>query len=270
MEELCQLFEHLYPDMRRGIWARAALYRGLSTLVTRPGMTFIDLVPLLSRTSRTQTEELWRDELIAEVTDPELARFWERFDSLSWAQQENYAAPVLDRVWQLNERPDVRNIIGQSVSSFSMREAIRQRKILLINLSGLGVETGRLAGTLLLNAIWSAVRVVRPIRPADAACCSMSSKTSCTCRSIRRACSSKPEASVWPWCWPTSIWTSSAISAAPSWPMPAARWCSRRRLTTPGCSPASSGGAWPTRTSRILGSSRCCANWQRTTGSVRR
>jgi hypothetical protein len=167
VEELCQLFEHLYPDMRRGIWARAALYRGLSTLITRPGMTFIDLVPLLSRTSRTQTEELWRDELIAEVIDPELARFWERFDSLSWAQQENYAAPVLDRVWQLNERPAVRNIIGQSVSSFSMHEAIRQRKIVLINLSGLGAETGRLAGTLLLNAIWSAVRsgAANPKRP---------------------------------------------------------------------------------------------------------
>ena len=58
-------------------------------------------------------------------------------------------------MWQLNERPEIRNIIGQSESSFSMREAIRQRKILLVNLAGLGVETGRLAGTLLLNAIWS-------------------------------------------------------------------------------------------------------------------
>src|SRR5581483_9520747 len=38
VEELCQLFEYLYPDMRRGIWARAALHRGLSTLITRPGM----------------------------------------------------------------------------------------------------------------------------------------------------------------------------------------------------------------------------------------
>lgn len=33
VEEICQLFEHLYPDMRRGIWARAALHRGMSTLI---------------------------------------------------------------------------------------------------------------------------------------------------------------------------------------------------------------------------------------------
>lgn len=158
VEELCQLFEFLYPDMRRGIWARAALHRGLMTLITRPGSSFIDLVPLLSPNARSEAETQWRDELIARVDDPELKRFWERFDDLSAAQQENYAAPILDRVWQLNERPEIRNVIGQSTSSFTMREAIRSRKILLVNLAGLGIETGRLAGTLLLSAIWSAVR----------------------------------------------------------------------------------------------------------------
>jgi hypothetical protein len=158
VEELCQLFEYLYPDMRRGIWARAALHRGLSALIARPGMTFIDLVPLLSPNARSDIEQQWRDELIAEIKDPELIRFWRRFDDLSPAQQENYAAPILDRVWQLNERPEIRNVIGQSESSFSMRGVIQSRNVLLVNLAGLGVETGRLAGTLLLNAIWSAVR----------------------------------------------------------------------------------------------------------------
>lgn len=167
VEEICQLFEYLYPDMRRGIWARAALHRGLSTLIARPDATFIDLVPLLSPNSRNDIERQWRDELIEGVRDPELARFWERFDDLSPAQQENYAAPVLDRVWQLNERSEIRNIIGQSVSSFSLRKVIQERKILLINLSGIGVETGRLVGTLLLNAMWSAVRTgaADPARP---------------------------------------------------------------------------------------------------------
>lgn len=158
VEEICQLFEYLYPDMRRGIWARAALHRGLMTLITRPGSAFTDLVPLLSPGSRSDEETQWREELIAQVGDPELQRFWERFDGLSSAQQENYAAPILDRAWQLNERPEIRNVFGQSHSSFQIREVLREQKVLLVNLAGLGVETGRLAGTLLLNAIWSAVR----------------------------------------------------------------------------------------------------------------
>src|SRR5205085_1255752 len=65
---------------------------------------------------------------------------------------------VLDRVWQLNARPEIRNIIGQSESSFSMREVIEQRKVLLINLAGLGQATAGLAGTLLMNALWGAVQ----------------------------------------------------------------------------------------------------------------
>ncbi len=65
---------------------------------------------------------------------------------------------MLARVWQLNERPDIRCIIGQSNSSFSMQAVIRERKILLVNLAGLGVENGRLTGSLLLNAVWGAVR----------------------------------------------------------------------------------------------------------------
>jgi hypothetical protein len=178
VEEICQLLEQLYPDMRRGIWVRAALHRGLSTLITRPGSTFIDLVPLLSPNARSKSESQWRGELIAELTDPELTRFWERFDDLSSAQQENYAAPILDRVWQLNERPEIRQVIGQSTSSFTMREAIRQRKVLLIKLAGSGVETGRLAGTLLLNAIWSAVRSGRATPSGRPCCCSTSSRTS--------------------------------------------------------------------------------------------
>jgi hypothetical protein len=167
VEELCQLFEYLYPDMRRGVWARAALHRGLSTLITRPPAAFIDLVPLLSPSSRSATEQQWRDELISDVTDPELMRFWQRFEALSPAQQEHYVAPVLDRVWQLNERPEIRGIVGQSRSSFSMRAVLRARKILLVSLSGLGAETGRLAGTLLLNAVWGAVRTgaADPARP---------------------------------------------------------------------------------------------------------
>lgn len=158
VEELCRLFEYLYPDMHRGIWARAALHRGLSTLVTRQGATFIDLVPLLSHAARSDTETAWRDELIAEVTDPELKRFWTRFAAFAPSQQESWAAPILDRVWQLNERPEVRNIIGQSHSSFHLRDVLRERKILLINLAGLGQETASLTGTLLMNALWSAVR----------------------------------------------------------------------------------------------------------------
>jgi hypothetical protein len=40
------LFEYLYRETR-GVWTRELLYHGLSTLVTDPQSTFVDLAPLL-------------------------------------------------------------------------------------------------------------------------------------------------------------------------------------------------------------------------------
>jgi hypothetical protein len=155
VEELCALFEHLYRDTR-SVWTREVLYHGLSTLVTQPGYTFVDLVPLL--VPMTSDEEAWRDELIRGLTDRELRNFWQRFLNQPRATQDRMTQPVTDRVWQLNARPELRNIIGQSTSSFSMREVVEEGRILLINLAGVGQATAGLTGTLLMNALWNAVK----------------------------------------------------------------------------------------------------------------
>jgi hypothetical protein len=64
----------------------------------------------------------------------------------------------MDRIWQLNARPEIRNIIGQSQSSFQMSDVVEHGKILLVNLSGLSKDTASLTGTLLMNALWNAIK----------------------------------------------------------------------------------------------------------------
>jgi hypothetical protein len=155
VEQIGALFEKLYRETRN-VWTREMLYHGLSTLATTPACTFIDLPPLL--VPMTEDEAAWREEVVDAVTDRELKTFWKRFMGQPSSAQVRMAQPVLDRVWQLNARPEIRNIIGQSESTFSMREVIEQRKVLLINLAGLGSATAGLAGTLLMNALWSAVQ----------------------------------------------------------------------------------------------------------------
>jgi hypothetical protein len=155
VEELCALFEHLYRDTR-GVWTREVLYHGLSTLVTRPDSTFVDLAPLLVPMSAG--DEVWRDDLIRSLTDRELRNFWQRISNQPRATQDRIAQPVMDRIWQLNARPEIRHIIGQSRSSFTMSEVVKDGTILLVNLAGLGKETASLTGTLLMNALWRAVK----------------------------------------------------------------------------------------------------------------
>lgn len=158
VEQICALFEHLYHDTR-SVYVREAMFHGLHTLVSQPGHAIVDLVALLS--PKNDAAEAWRDELIGSVKDPELQDFWRRFRAQPKAQQERFVQPVLDRFWQLNSRAEIRRIFGQTTSSFDLREVLKQNKLLLINLSGVGEMTANLAGALIVNALWSAIKAVK-------------------------------------------------------------------------------------------------------------
>ncbi len=155
VEQLGALFHHLYRETR-SVYTTEMLFHGLSTLMTKPELTFCDLVPLLVPMS--EAEAAWRDDLIRSLTDHELKNFWQRFDNYSRPEQDRVTRPVMDRIWQLNARPEIRNIIGQSKSSFDLAEVVAGQKILLVNLAGLGKETASLTGTLIMNALWQAVK----------------------------------------------------------------------------------------------------------------
>jgi hypothetical protein len=90
--------------------------------------------------------------------DMELKNFWQRFLGQPQASQLRFAQPVMDRIWQLNARPGIRHIIGQSKSTFDMQSVAADGKVLFINLAGLGKNTASLAGTLLIPALWRAVQ----------------------------------------------------------------------------------------------------------------
>jgi hypothetical protein len=162
VDELVGLFTNLYEDSK-AVWTRQVLYHALLTLTSQPGYTFVDLAPLLM--PMTDEEGAWRDDLIGSVKDRELRDYWKRFFAQPRGAQDRIVQPVMDRIWQLNGRPEIRNIIGQSKSSFTMREVIENNRILLINLADVGADTASLTGTLLMNSLWGAARATRGSRP---------------------------------------------------------------------------------------------------------
>lgn len=161
IDELTNLFEYLYDS--NSVWTKEVLYHGLRTLAADPKLSFVDLAFLLC--PMTQDDSEWRDALIRSLKDSELKSFWQRFDNQPRATQDRITQPVMDRIWQLNARPELRNIIGQSVSSFQMSDVITNNKILLVNLSGLAGDTASLTGTLLINALWHAVKTTKGAQP---------------------------------------------------------------------------------------------------------
>lgn len=154
IDELTDLFESMYDT--KSVWTKEVLYHGLRTIASDPRLTFIDLGPLL--VPMTSDEVSWREHVIRSLDDKELRQFWQRFDNQPRASQDRITQPVMDRIWQLNARPEIRHIIGQSTSSFQMTDVVAENKILLVNFAGLSRDTASLAGTLLINALWDAVK----------------------------------------------------------------------------------------------------------------
>lgn len=157
IDELGALFEAMFDS--KSVWTREVLYHGLRTMITDPKLTFIDLAALL--VPMTTEEEAWRDALLRSLKDKELRQFWQRFQNQPRASQDRIAAPLMDRIWQLNARPELRNIIGQSESSFQMTDVIAHNKVLLVNLKGLPPDSASLFGTLMMNSVWQAAKTTR-------------------------------------------------------------------------------------------------------------
>ncbi|MEC3978170.1 type IV secretory system conjugative DNA transfer family protein [Amycolatopsis sp. H20-H5] len=165
VDELSALIIGIYGD-HGGVYAPMLMYYGLHALAGTPGSTFIDLPAML--TPQGPEESAWRDQVVRAVQNRDVRQFWERYLADKRAEQDRMAMPVHNRIWQLAVRPEIRNIIGQSTSSFTFEDVLRDGKILLVNLNGVrvGEQTASLTGTLLMNALYSAVRSVKKSKPS--------------------------------------------------------------------------------------------------------
>lgn len=167
IDELSILIGTMYRDTSQSLTAPQMLYHLTHALAEVPGTTLMDL-PVLMRPAPSNTAEwAWRDHIARQVTDPQIAAYVRAFVNADPREQDRQAGPLYNRIWEFVSRPEIRAILGQRTSSFKMRDVIAGNKILLVSLSGarVGTTTASLAGTLLVNAIWQAVRSVRPDKP---------------------------------------------------------------------------------------------------------
>ncbi|WP_200300811.1 type IV secretory system conjugative DNA transfer family protein [Streptomyces adelaidensis] len=167
--DIQRLFDHLYPQDARGVRVRQGFYHLILTLMMSAGttapMTFADIGALA--VPRPDQEEFSQNLVRGVAHIEELAAWWQGFGDAR--TRASHFQPVMDRIWQLNNRPSIRNIIGQSRSTVDLADILRSAKILLVNLSRAteGKDTAGLLGSLLLNSVWSAVQAgaTDPARP---------------------------------------------------------------------------------------------------------
>lgn len=118
-------------------------------LLEMPGATLLGI-------NRMLAEKDYRREVIEHITDSEVKAFWTKEFAGYTERYTAEAVPAIqNKIGQFVSNRLVRNIVGQTTSSFDMREAMDQSKILLVDVSKgrVGEDASRLLGALLVTKI---------------------------------------------------------------------------------------------------------------------
>jgi len=119
----------------------------LLSLVDYPNATLMHILRVL-------TDKDFRKEVINHIKDPMVLRFWtNEFLKRNDKQREDAVGPIANKIGQFLSSKIVRNIFGQPRTKLSLREAMDQGKIVLINLSKgkIGEDNASMIGSLLVT-----------------------------------------------------------------------------------------------------------------------
>lgn len=107
--------------------------------------------------NRMYTDKVYRKKVVENVKDPVVRDFWiKEFNTYTDRYTQEATPAIQNKIGQFTSNPLIRNIIGQPKSSFDMRQAMDDKKIVIMNLSkGLVGETNmRLLGSMLTTRIF--------------------------------------------------------------------------------------------------------------------
>jgi hypothetical protein len=148
---LMSVFEKIWED---GWSARMAyiLDNTVLALLEYPGATLLGI-------NRMMSDKDYRKKVVENVQDPSVKSFWlNEFAQYSDRYAVEATAAIQNKVGQFSSNALMRNIIGQSKSSFDIREMMDNKKILIINLSKgrVGEGNANLLGSMLITKIYLA------------------------------------------------------------------------------------------------------------------
>lgn len=116
------------------------------TVMAEQGNTFVEVM-------RAMTDSKYVQELLPKITDPIVRRYWtDQIAQTSDFHKSEVLDYTVSKFGRFVTNKLIRNIIGQSQSSFDMRKVMDEGKILLINLAkgSLGEENSNFLGLLLV------------------------------------------------------------------------------------------------------------------------
>jgi len=149
---IINLMYKLYDPYKTGIVGprfEHAIRNAMLTVMSEPGNTFVEVV-------RCLTDSKYVQELLPKVTDPMVRRYWtDQIAQTSDFHKSEVLDYIVSKFGRFVTNKMIRNIIGQSKSSFDFRKVMDEGKILLISLAKgkIGEENSSFLGLLLVPRI---------------------------------------------------------------------------------------------------------------------
>jgi hypothetical protein len=112
--------------------------------------------PTMLGIPRMLTEAGFRAQVIPQIKDVVVRDFWvHEFGGWSDQQRTEAVAPVLNKVGQFLSSSMIRNIVGQPKSTFDLRKAMDDQKIVIVNLSKgkIGEDNMALLGSMIITKV---------------------------------------------------------------------------------------------------------------------
>jgi hypothetical protein len=149
---IINLMYKLYDPYKTGIVGprfEHAIRNIMLTVMTEPGATFIEIV-------RCLTDQSYVQAILPKVKDPMVRRYWtDQIAQTSDFHKSEVLDYIVSKFGRFITNTMMRNIIGQSTSSFDFRRAMDEGKILIINLAKgtIGEENSAFLGLVLIPKI---------------------------------------------------------------------------------------------------------------------
>jgi len=145
---LIGIFKKLWADSW-GPRLEYVLRNAILALLEYPDSTLLGVMRIL-------VDKGYRKKVIQSITDPVVRSFWiDEYSKYPDKFQSEAIAPIQNKVGQFLSSPVIRNIVGQTKSSLSMRDIMDNKKILLLNLAKgrVGEDNSALLGAMLITKI---------------------------------------------------------------------------------------------------------------------
>ncbi len=148
---LMSVFEKIWEDA----WSARMAYilqNTLLALLEYPGATLLAV-------NRMYTNKEFRNKVVDNITDISVKSFWvDEYAKYTDKYTQEATPAIQNKVGQFAGNPLIRNIIGQSKSSFNLREMMDGKRIILVNLSKgrVGEGNARLLGSMFITKIYLA------------------------------------------------------------------------------------------------------------------